>query len=134
LSNTNTTNNLEWTQVLRNGKKFLPAPMVVWIVPLLLKIHWYEILLWKMNGIVTMTNGTYPWSSGRLYNFWSNDFHITTSNYWCITFLVNSNCPSFKATMQGNTSSGISYQLKDIYACGVAGMLLHSNGKFTMGK
>jgi hypothetical protein len=33
--------------------------------------------------------------------------------------------------MQGNTSSGISYQLKDIYACGVAGMLLHSNSKIS---
>jgi hypothetical protein len=38
--------------------------------------------------------------------------------------------------MIGTTSSGISDQLRDIYTpyAGVAGMLLHMNGKFTMGK
>ena len=37
--------------------------------------------------------------------------------------------------MIGTTSSGISYQLKDIYfISGAAGILLHRNGKFTMGK
>jgi hypothetical protein len=37
----------------------------------------------------------------------------------------------------GTTSSGISYQLRYIYIvpyAGAAGMLLHINGKFTMGK
>ena len=33
----------------------------------------------------------------------------------------------------GTTSSGISNQLRDIYP-GTAGMLLHINGKFTLGK
>ena len=61
--------------------------MVAWIVPLLLKIHWYEILLWKIDRIVTMSNGTYPCSSGRLYNFWNNDFHLTTNNYWSSTVI-----------------------------------------------
>jgi lysozyme family protein len=37
---------------------------------------------------------------------------------------------------QGNTSSGISYQLREIYTpyAVAAGTLLHINGKFTMGK
>jgi hypothetical protein len=36
----------------------------------------------------------------------------------------------------GPTSSRISYKLRDIYTpyAGAAGMLLHMNGKFTMGK
>jgi hypothetical protein len=38
----------------------------------------------------------------------------------------------------GTTSSGISYQLRDIYIytpyAGAAGMFLHINGKFTLGK
>jgi hypothetical protein len=44
--------------------------------------------------------------------------------------------PSIKQILIGTTSSGISYQLRDIYTpyAGVAGMLLHINRKFTMGK
>ena len=38
--------------------------------------------------------------------------------------------------MTGTTSAGISDQPRDIYIpyAGAAGMLLHINGKFTMGK
>ena len=47
---------------------------------------------------------------------------------------------SIKDIMIGATSSGISYHLRDIYSIYIyiyiyaAGMLLHINGKFTMGK
>jgi hypothetical protein len=38
--------------------------------------------------------------------------------------------------MIGTTSSGISNQLEDMYSpyTGTTGILLHANGKFTMGK
>jgi hypothetical protein len=43
---------------------------------------------------------------------------------------------SFKEILIGTTSSGISYHLRERYTsyAGVAGMLLHINGLFTMGK
>jgi hypothetical protein len=44
--------------------------------------------------------------------------------------------PTIKEIMIGTTSSGISHQLRDIYSiyAGTAGILLHINGKFTIGK
>ena len=36
--------------------------------------------------------------------------------------------------MIGTTSYGISYQLRDTTYAGATGMLLHINGKFTIGK
>jgi hypothetical protein len=67
---------------------------------------------------VLTTSGTYPW--------------------WFVTQIFRSGQPSHGGegkTFEAMTSSGISNQLRYIYpyAC-AAGMLLHINGKFTMGK
>ena len=66
----------------------------------------------KYQEVLT-TSGTYPWS------FATSIFHS-----------------GHKEVLIGTTSSRISYILRAIYTpyAGAAGMLLHINGKFTMGK
>ena len=44
-----------------------------------------------------------------------NDFNITTRNSWFSSFLVSSN-PISRQSYDGTTSSGIVYQLLDIYS------------------
>jgi hypothetical protein len=73
---------------------------------------------WRKDREVLTTSGTYPW--------------------WFVTQIFRSGQPSHGGegkTFEAMTSSGISNQLRYIYpyAC-AAGMLLHINGKFTMGK
>ena len=46
---------------------------------------------------------------------WSDDFNLTKRNPWFSSFLVSSN-PLIKEILIGTTSSGISYQLRDIYS------------------
>ena len=90
------------------------------------------------------TSGTYPWS------FVTQIFHNGQPSHGAdrkIFEVMTSTLPTgtlgsvvslLAATLyQGNPySSGISYHLREIYTpyAGAAGMLLHINGKFTMGK
>jgi hypothetical protein len=65
-------------------------------------------------------------------NFRCGDFNLTNRNSWFSSFLV-----SCKEILIGTTSSGMEYGIiREIYTpyAGASGILLHINGKFTMGK
>jgi hypothetical protein len=65
-------------------------------------------------------------------NFRCGDFNLTNWNSWFVSFLV-----SCKEILIGTTSSGMEYGIiREIYTpyAGASGILLHINGKFTMGK
>ena len=93
------------------------------------------------------TSGTYPWSfvtqifhNGQpSHGGDRKTFEVMTSTspigtLGSVAFVVAEH--SIKGILIGTTSSGISYHLRDIYTPypGTAGMVLHINGKFTMGK
>jgi hypothetical protein len=65
-------------------------------------------------------------------SFRCGDFNLTNRNSWFSSFLV-----SCKEILIGTTSSGMEYLIiREIYTpyAGASGILLHINGKFTMGK
>ena len=103
---------------------------------------------------VFTTSGTYRWSFLNRYSIAVKQVMVSTvtlSKWWLYQTLLKRTlisvaswlaASSIKDIMIGATSSGISYHLRDIYSIYIyiyiyiyaAGMLLHINGKFTMGK
>ena len=93
--------------------------------------------------------GTYRWSVWHIYSITVNQVMtvtVTFSKWWLhlykkeplIAVASVLEASSNNEILIGATSSEISYHLRDIYSIYIyiyaAGMLLHINGKFTMGK
>jgi hypothetical protein len=103
----------------------------------------------KDQEVLTIS-GTYRWSFLHRYSIAVKQVMVSTvtlSKWWLYRTLLKGTlisvasllaASSIKDIMIGDTSSGISYHLRDIYSIYIyiyaAGMLLHINGKFTMGK
>jgi hypothetical protein len=68
----------------------------------------------------------------RPWNFRSDDFNLANRNLWFSRFPVSS--LSMKSWYEAQSvECNVNWEIYTLYA-GVAGMLLHINGKFTMGK
>jgi hypothetical protein len=97
---------------------------------------------------VFTTSGTYRWSFFHRYSITVNQVMVVTvtcSKWWLYQTLPKGTLGSVSSLLAasfiediiiGATSSGISYHLREIYSICIyaAGMLLHINGKFAMGK
>ena len=96
------------------------------------------VMLWLRNICVVIFDTNIPYRLTRSWWQWKNlhsdDFNINTTNHWFSSFLVSSKLISRKSWWE---PQGLEYWINwKIYTpyAGTAGMLLHINRKFTIGK